>query len=67
MPLLRTPILSVSFCFQSSNKIYAALLPHIGKLHVVLDSHEALLAIYQLFMTMAPNTVTFPVSHKTSC
>ena len=50
----------VSFT-QVSNKIYAALLPQVGKLNVVLDNNEALLALYQLLMTMAPKTVTFSV------
>lgn len=47
---------------QVSNKIYAALLPRIGKLHVVLESKESHLAIYQLLMAMCPKTITLPVS-----
>lgn len=53
--------LHVLLLLQFSNKIYAALLPHVGKLHVVLDKPESILAIYQLLMTMSPESVTFKV------
>lgn len=49
------------FLLQVSNKIYAALLPRIGRLQVVLDSKESLLAVYQLLMTMSPQTISVEV------
>ena len=48
---------------QVSNQIYAALLPQIGKLNVLLDSNEALVAIYQLFTAMDPGTISVQVKH----
>ena len=51
----------MDFLFQVSNKIYAALLPRIGKLEVVLDNTESLLAVYQLLMAMSPNTTNAQV------
>jgi len=46
-----------------SNQIYAALLPQIGKLNVLLDSNEALAAIYQLLTAMDPSTISVEVKH----
>lgn len=50
-------------CEQVSNQIYAALLPQIGKLNVLLDSNESLAAIYQLLTAMDPGTISVQVKH----
>lgn len=56
-------ITQLFFRIQVSNKIYAALLPRIGKLQVVLDNKESLLALYQLLMTMSPQTISAQVQN----
>lgn len=44
-----------------SSQIYAALLPHIGKLEVVLESQEALVGLYQLVSSMDPQAINMHV------
>ena len=48
---------------QVSNQIYAAILPHIGKLNVLLDSSEDILALYHLFTAMDPSTISVQVKY----
>ena len=47
--------------FQVSNQIYAGLLSCIGKLQIVLDDQESLIALYQLLSAMDPVTVNIQV------
>ncbi|KAL5499651.1 hypothetical protein EMCRGX_G011104 [Ephydatia muelleri] len=42
---------------RASAQIYAALLPHIGKLQVVLDTPDALTSLYQLFAAIDPEVI----------
>ena len=44
-----------------SNQIYAGLLSCIGKLQIVLDDQESLIALYQLLSAMDPVTVNIQV------
>lgn len=46
---------------QVSNQIYAGLLSCIGKLQIVLDDQESLIALYQLLSAMDPVTVNIQV------
>ena len=48
---------------QVSNQIYAAILPHIGKLNVLLDSSEDILALYYCFTAMDPSTISVQVKY----
>ena len=47
---------------QVSSQIFAALLPHMGRLQVFLESREALLALYQLLTAMDPSAISIQVS-----
>ena len=54
-------VYNVFSLMQVSNKIYAALLPRLGKLQVVMDTKDSLVALYQLFVSMSPNIINIQV------
>lgn len=64
---LATSITRLILLIQASNQIFAALLPQIGKLRVVLDSSGSLVSLYQLLTAMDPSVISIQVSHIISC